>query len=111
MAFFICLEGRTSTFAKYDYGPFGNMRRYGTMLPPVYALSNIPTKKMLLINSVHDALADPVDVGRLVFELGSDVNVRTNPNFGHLDFPRRLCQHSNLLPDCHFLGYALINPS
>ena len=56
------------------------------MLPPVYALSNIPTKKMLLINSVHDALADPVDVGRLVFELGSDVNVRTNPNFGHLDF-------------------------
>jgi fermentation-respiration switch protein FrsA (DUF1100 family) len=79
-------EGRTSSFAKYDYGLLGNLRRYGAPSPPLYSLSRIPTQKMLLINSARDALADPFDVARLVVELGNRVEVHTDPDFGHLDF-------------------------
>ncbi|KAI5067105.1 hypothetical protein GOP47_0017633 [Adiantum capillus-veneris] len=50
-------QGRSSTFAKFDYGLFGNLRRY-----------------------------DPTDVARLVANLGGAVNMHTHPSFGHLDF-------------------------
>ncbi|MCO5582127.1 hypothetical protein L7F22_036017 [Adiantum nelumboides] len=79
-------QGRSSTFAKFDYGLFGNLRRYGSASPPRYALENVPSNNLLLINGVEDALADPIDVAKLVTNLGGVVNTHTHPSFGHLDF-------------------------
>mgnify|MGYP002775811886 FL=1 len=75
-----------SNFARYDYGSTENVKRYGISSAPPYMLANIPPLDMMLITGMRDALADAIDVTRLIVELHGGVKVYTDPLFGHLDF-------------------------
>jgi pimeloyl-ACP methyl ester carboxylesterase len=84
---------RDSTFARYDYGPVHNLRRYGTTTPPPYDLASIVKKsqtRIALFSGGADYLATPTDVKRLASELkGSSNRVITHfvePSFAHVDF-------------------------
>ncbi|KAH6556782.1 hypothetical protein KP509_1Z155900 [Ceratopteris richardii] len=79
-------QGRSSTFSKFDYGFLGNLMRYRRIFPPRYHLENIPVGNLLLMNGLQDALADAMDVTRLIIALGGAAFVHTHPYFGHLDF-------------------------
>ncbi|KAH7285876.1 hypothetical protein KP509_33G049500 [Ceratopteris richardii] len=79
-------QGRRSNFAHFDYGSAENLRRYGRPVPPPYSLSEIPPLNMLFISGLRDALADQIDVTRLIMSLRSNVHSYVDPSFGHLDF-------------------------
>lgn len=52
-------------FARYDYGPLENIRKYGSGLPPEYLLENINSPNIALLYGANDYLADPADVNIL----------------------------------------------
>ncbi|XP_053214127.1 uncharacterized protein LOC128397424 [Panonychus citri] len=52
----------TGRFAKYDFEKIGNLAVYNSTEPPEYKLRKINSKYIVLIDSVGDTLADPVDV-------------------------------------------------
>ena len=75
-------------FAKFDYGLEENIIKYGKPDPPEYNLSAINSKYIILVQSLGDSLADPVDVMRLKSELTVPYIEYTVPyrKFSHLDF-------------------------
>ena len=78
---------RTGTFAKYDYGLFGNLRRYGHMRPPVFDLQDIPESLPLWMGyGGSDALADVTDVKRTIKALRSEPELLYIDSYGHIDF-------------------------
>ncbi|MCO5582178.1 hypothetical protein L7F22_036068 [Adiantum nelumboides] len=79
-------QGRRSSFTRFDYGSSENLRRYGSPVPPSYSIADIPPLSMLFISGLRDALADQIDVTRLIMELRSNVRSYIDPSFGHLDF-------------------------
>ncbi|KAF7071859.1 hypothetical protein CFC21_077093 [Triticum aestivum] len=78
---------RKGTFARYDYGLWGNLRRYGKLSPPPFDLSSIPESlPMWMGYGGLDALADVTDVARTVKELRSTPELLYISGYGHIDF-------------------------
>uniref|UniRef100_A0A0E0EPA7 Lipase n=1 Tax=Oryza meridionalis TaxID=40149 RepID=A0A0E0EPA7_9ORYZ len=78
---------RKGTFAKYDYGLLGNLRRYGHLRPPAFDLSSIPESLPIWMGyGGLDALADVTDVQRTIRELGSTPELLYIGDYGHIDF-------------------------
>ena len=87
------------SFRKYDYGTVcdvGNVRRpcnqriYGHLAPPSYDLSRIRARsdvKIGVIYGLEDKLADPIDVKRVIDQLGDRVVFKKALlGFEHIDF-------------------------
>lgn len=70
---------------KFDYGPAGNLQRYGQSTPPVYNLSNVNVPHAMFLGA-DDKLADPVDGAWLMTQIRSVVYAETNLPAGHLTF-------------------------
>ncbi|KAL6863797.1 hypothetical protein ACP4OV_016700 [Aristida adscensionis] len=78
---------RKGTFAKYDYGWWGNLRRYGQLHPPAFDLGSIPESLPIWMGyGGLDALADVTDVQRTIKELRSTPELLYIPEYGHIDF-------------------------
>ncbi|XP_020249835.1 triacylglycerol lipase 1 isoform X2 [Asparagus officinalis] len=78
---------RKGTFAKYDYGLWGNVKRYGHFTPPAFDLRNIPESLPLwMAYGGSDALADVTDVRRTIKELKSEPELLYLDPYGHIDF-------------------------
>ncbi|KAF2365992.1 AB-hydrolase lipase domain [Trinorchestia longiramus] len=79
--------GKADRFQDYDFGLFGNLRRYRQTSPPAFNLTKV-TAPVAAFYSENDWLAPPADVQRTVSELGNVV-IRhrvTDVHFSHLDF-------------------------
>ncbi|KAJ8962629.1 hypothetical protein NQ318_001022 [Aromia moschata] len=74
-------------FQQYDYGPAGNMIKYGTLTPPQYKLENIK-RPIYMMYAKNDILANSTDVVRLEQKLSNVVGMYEVPLdvFGHMDF-------------------------
>ncbi|KAF8377599.1 hypothetical protein HHK36_030981 [Tetracentron sinense] len=78
---------RMGTFAKYDYGLWGNLKRYGSSKPPAFDLTRIPKSLPLWIGyGGNDALADVTDLKHTLKELKSKRELLYLENYSHLDF-------------------------
>jgi lysosomal acid lipase/cholesteryl ester hydrolase len=78
---------RKGTFARYDYGLWGNLKRYGQLRPPPFDLSNIPESlRMWMGYGGLDALADVTDVERTIKELRTTPELLYIGDYGHIDF-------------------------
>ncbi|KAE8785590.1 Triacylglycerol lipase 1 [Hordeum vulgare] len=78
---------RKGTFARYDYGLWGNLRRYGGLSPPPFDLSSIPESlPMWMGYGGLDELADVTDVARTIKELRSTPELLYIAGYGHIDF-------------------------
>lgn len=74
-------------FGMYDFGPSGNLAKYGQTSPPAYRLADVDVK-MALITGDNDILTSPQDVARLESELSPGLVVHRQhiPGFAHFDF-------------------------
>ncbi|KAF8406257.1 hypothetical protein HHK36_008342 [Tetracentron sinense] len=78
---------RKGTFAYYDYGMLGNLKRYGQSRPPAFDLAHIPNSLPLWIGyGGNDALADMTDLEQTLKELQSKPELLYLENYGHIDF-------------------------
>ncbi|XP_054157364.1 gastric triacylglycerol lipase-like [Oppia nitens] len=77
-------------FAYYDYGISENQKLYRQPTPPVYNLSQITSRNMILITGVNDYLADPTDVDLLRGQL-------TVPLYDDYVIPYSLWNHADYL--------------
>ncbi|XP_064961152.1 triacylglycerol lipase 1-like [Musa acuminata AAA Group] len=78
---------RKGTFAKYDYGFWGNLLHYRSLHPPAFDLADIPDSLPLWMGyGGKDALADPTDVQHTLEELKSKPELLYIDNYGHIDF-------------------------
>ncbi|GJN40246.1 hypothetical protein PR202_gb29432 [Eleusine coracana subsp. coracana] len=78
---------RKGTFAKYDYGLWGNLRFYGQLHPPPFDIRSIPKSLPIWMGyGGRDALADVTDVERTVQELRSTPEMLYIRDYGHIDF-------------------------
>ncbi|CAM0950629.1 unnamed protein product [Alopecurus aequalis] len=78
---------RKGTFARYDYGLWGNLKHYGQLHPPPFDLSSIPESlRMWMGYGGLDALADVTDVERTIKELRSTPELLYIGDYGHIDF-------------------------
>ncbi|XP_042373660.1 triacylglycerol lipase 1-like [Zingiber officinale] len=78
---------RKGTFAKYDYGYWGNLKHYHRVHPPSFDLSDIPDSLPIWMGyGGHDALADITDVERTIAGLKSKPELLYIDNYGHIDF-------------------------
>ncbi|XP_050294889.1 lipase member K-like isoform X1 [Anthonomus grandis grandis] len=74
-------------FQQFDYGPKGNMIKYGTLTPPLYKLENIK-RPIYLMYAPNDILTSYIDVERLAKNLTTVAGLYKIPSdtFGHVDF-------------------------
>lgn len=74
-------------FQQFDYGPEGNLREYGTDLPPEYPLHKI-TLPIALFGAENDWLASDTDVTNLYVQLANPIDHYIVPlkEFNHIDF-------------------------
>lgn len=74
-------------FQQYDYGPEGNMIKYGNLTPPEYRLKNI-NRPIYLMYAQNDIFTSAIDVERLSRQLSTLAGMYKVPRdgFGHLDF-------------------------
>ncbi|MCL7032965.1 hypothetical protein MKW94_025363, partial [Papaver nudicaule] len=78
---------RKGKFAMYDYGLWGNIRRYGSFQPPAFDISSIPTSLPIWMGyGGSDALADVTDLEQTVNELKSTPELLYLESYGHIDF-------------------------
>ncbi|XP_057964625.1 triacylglycerol lipase 1 [Malania oleifera] len=78
---------REGTFAKYNYGPWKNLKQYGHLKPPKFDLSRIPKSLPLWMGyGGNDALADTTDLQHTLRELQSKPDLLYLENYGHIDF-------------------------
>ncbi|KAI3916050.1 hypothetical protein MKW98_004491 [Papaver atlanticum] len=78
---------RKGKFAMYDYGLWGNIKRYGLFQPPAFDISSIPTSLRIWMGyGGNDALADVTDLEQTVNELKSRPELLYLENYGHIDF-------------------------
>ncbi|XP_053209378.1 gastric triacylglycerol lipase-like [Panonychus citri] len=75
-------------FARYNFGPIGNLEKYGSIDPPKYNLSAINLGNIVLITSDFDPLSDPTDLMTLKKSLKVPFIEYSvpYPKFSHLDF-------------------------
>lgn len=73
-------------FSEYDYGEEGNLKKYGVKKPPMFDLSKV-TMKWMLIASSNDYIADLKDVDITAAQLPNVQKcVLSDDSVGHLDF-------------------------
>ncbi|CAH4034935.1 unnamed protein product [Pieris brassicae] len=74
-------------FQQFDYGPDGNLKQYGSPMPPEYPVHKI-TLPIALISSQNDWLASDVDVTNLYVQLVNPIEHYIVPlkEFNHIDF-------------------------
>ncbi|KAH9306948.1 hypothetical protein KI387_011352, partial [Taxus chinensis] len=90
---------RSGRFCKYDYGLYGNMENYGTIIPPSYDLSMIPSSlPFLLVRGGNDTLADELDVKHVASELPGKVELLFIPNYSHFDMLFATTAHVDVYP-------------
>ncbi|XP_019055015.1 PREDICTED: triacylglycerol lipase 1 isoform X2 [Nelumbo nucifera] len=78
---------RKGTFAKYDYGWWGNMKKYGNLQPPSFDIGCIPESLPLWMGyGGNDALADVTDVEHTLKELQCKPELLYLDSYGHIDF-------------------------
>ncbi|XP_043709765.1 triacylglycerol lipase 1-like [Telopea speciosissima] len=78
---------RKGTFAKYDYGWWGNLKQYGSHQPPPFDLQRIPKSLPIWMGyGGNDALADVTDVKKTLEELQSEPQLLYLDQYGHIDF-------------------------
>ena len=74
-------------FGMYDYGPAGNLKQYGQIVPPFYNLANIKLPTIILVRGGTDFLSTPEDQQILMHQLGVrpflDIDL---PQYNHVDF-------------------------
>lgn len=77
----------SAKFRQFDYGTTLNLDRYGSEVPPDYALENVRAP-VSLVYSDADWLSDSRDVDELYNKLPNVVDIHKVPhkNFNHLDF-------------------------
>jgi len=75
----------TKGFAKYDYGPDGNMKHYGHVYPPEYDTTKIHTP-VVLISGTKDTLSSVQDAVWTREHLGNCVAHYEILGYNHLDF-------------------------
>ncbi|CAG5038178.1 unnamed protein product [Parnassius apollo] len=78
--------GFRKTFAQFDYGSAGNIKKYNSTLPPVYNL-NLVTTKIVLYVGLNDFLATVADVAILRLQLPNVVRYILSPRLkcNHID--------------------------
>lgn len=74
-------------FQQYDYGPKGNMEKYGNATPPEYNLKNI-NRPVYMMYAENDIFSSSIDVERVSRKLSNLVGMYKVPRdgFGHIDF-------------------------
>ncbi|KAK8934125.1 Triacylglycerol lipase 1 [Platanthera zijinensis] len=78
---------RKGTFAKYDFGWWGNLKHYQRLQPPAFNLGSIPESLPLwMAYGGNDALADLTDLNRTINELKSKPELCYIECYGHIDF-------------------------
>ncbi|KAK1291830.1 Triacylglycerol lipase 1 [Acorus calamus] len=78
---------RKGTFGMYDYGIWGNLKKYRHLHPPSFDLSKIPKSLPLwMAYGGNDALADVTDVKHMLMELPSKPELLYLDSYGHIDF-------------------------
>ncbi|XP_045032929.1 gastric triacylglycerol lipase [Daphnia magna] len=73
------------TFQAYDYGPKGNMIRYGSKKPMEYFLENV-TAPVYVYWGGNDRIVSPKDVDWLLTQLGNLKRSVHIKNYNHEDF-------------------------
>uniref|UniRef100_A0A7E4VBG5 Lipase n=1 Tax=Panagrellus redivivus TaxID=6233 RepID=A0A7E4VBG5_PANRE len=76
---------RSGIFRKYDWGPKGNIKRYGQSTPPIYDISQIRVPTHLYYSSV-DPLALATDVEKLILPQKFIKSSKKYPTYNHADF-------------------------
>lgn len=83
-------------FSEYDWGPTGNLIKYGSITPPLYVLSNV-TANSIFVASHNDYVCDPRDLDTLMAHLVNCVNcskcILSYKWFSHIDYI-----YSDLIP-------------
>lgn len=64
-----------NTFSYYDFGEEKNQKIYNTPTAPVYNLSRINLKSMILLSGINDFLADPTDVDMIRSQLTGSYSI------------------------------------
>lgn len=78
---------RKGTFAKFDYGLWGNLKHYGSLNPMDYDLSQIPESLPLwMAYGGKDALGDLLDVNHTLSQLNCKPVLVYLDSYAHLDF-------------------------
>ncbi|KAK8934116.1 Triacylglycerol lipase 1 [Platanthera zijinensis] len=78
---------RKGTFAKYDFGWWGNLKHYQRLQPPAFNLGSIPESLPLwMAYGGNDALADLTDLNRTINELKFKPELCYIESYGHIDF-------------------------
>ncbi|GMH18153.1 hypothetical protein Nepgr_019994 [Nepenthes gracilis] len=78
---------RKGTFARYDYGIWKNLKKYGSLKPPAFDLTYVPkTLPIWMAYGGNDALADVMDVQHTLKELQCKPELLYVENYGHVDF-------------------------
>ncbi|CAL8145982.1 unnamed protein product [Orchesella dallaii] len=80
---------RSCGFRYYDHGPAGNLKRYGTEVPPNYKLERV-TAPLHLLWAEQDSIVTPTDVQKLAESLSpqtlKSVTRINDDTFDHTDF-------------------------
>lgn len=77
---------KNNGFSEYDYGAIKNLFVYGQITPPLFDLSKV-TMKWVIVGSLNDYVGDVRDVRTLTSNLSnSSLCVLSDNTFGHLDF-------------------------
>ncbi|KAG8336164.1 hypothetical protein J6590_050364 [Homalodisca vitripennis] len=81
------IADRGSGFQKFDYGLWGNLRKYCSFYPPTYDLSSVKSP-IYVYYGMNDWLSVPEDVYHAVEKLPNVQKVTPVPDdqFNHLDF-------------------------
>ncbi|KAK9165843.1 hypothetical protein Scep_001034 [Stephania cephalantha] len=78
---------RKGTFAMYDYGLFGNIKRYGQSNSPAFDIARIPKSLPVWMGyGGTDALADIKDVEHTLQDLKLKPELLYLSSYGHIDF-------------------------
>ncbi|KAJ4966992.1 hypothetical protein NE237_018841 [Protea cynaroides] len=78
---------RKGSFARYDYGWWGNLKQYGYPQPPAFDIGCIPKSLPLWMGyGGNDDLADVMDVEHTLKELQSQPQLLYLDHYGHIDF-------------------------
>lgn len=84
-----CQMVRSGGFNQFDYGFFGNMKRYDSRVPRPYPLEKVDATNIILLSSKADEFATPEDIkilkARIKGKLMEDYVVPSS-NWMHMDF-------------------------
>ena len=76
-------------FSRFDYGPAGNLKKYGSKEPQLYHLDRVTCNSIALIYSTDDSMAAAADVRILRSKLSVepfDIYVIRKKKWDHNDF-------------------------